>query len=54
MKANKFENQFKDHKDMDVQSSGGIIEQNNFEITNKYLLYRQDVICQSSGGLNIY
>jgi hypothetical protein len=29
-------------------------EQNNFEITNDYLQYRQEVIAQSMGGLNIY
>jgi len=29
-------------------------DESNYEIRNKYLLYRQEVIAQSIGGLNIY
>ena len=29
-------------------------QQHNFEITNDYLQYRQEVIAQSMGGLNIF
>ena len=46
----KKEKSLKEMFEKEKQSS----EQNNFEITTKYLLYKQEVIAQSIGGLNIY
>lgn len=48
------QNLARNSSDSNLEEGETIEQAKNFEITNKYLLYRQEVLAQSMGGLNIY